>query len=249
MRDPDEKDPGAQVDPFAADPAKTVIEDPIGDLVTSEEWRNPEKLADCPVSSLKAAHWQEHSFNHHNDAEVPFWATDNVMELARFPVPPGMQGRATVLETAALGFEVQPELDPEVVFNFSCMYPDYYSVIVGVPPPITPAGIKALTFYLRLESWRREGLPGAARLLPDRGHLPGVAYSSLGQWSDTRYDYMRKKEPSLLVSEGLYLTLWCEIVARDISRLMGLWGRLGGMVQSYRDNPQAIDESRRWRQH
>lgn len=239
MRD-DERDPGEQRDPWEVDPTETVLEDPIAGVETSDEWKNPEPLQDCPVLDPRAALWQEHTFWRPNPEEVS-WTSDMCIELARFACPPGNQGRVHVLETSILGCTSVPAR----CNNNADKFPYDYAVQLGGPVDCCE---HPLAFYLRLESWKRLGLVGNPRDVATRYQLPGIPHPSLGEWHDGRYDYARRKDTALFVPEGLYLTLWVELVTKDLSDLRALWGRLGGFTQTYRDNPQAIDEARRWRQ-
>lgn len=234
-------------DPFAnefleKDPTETDLQYPTEEIDLVDDFYDQHDHQICPAMDPRAAEWQEHSFEHNNDFQAPFWVADNIFELARFRVPPSMQGRVSVLETAALGVLATSAVQP----NTAYLYPQAYLDVCNTDFP--EALEKALAFYLRLESWKRDDLPGAARAYANRNSLPGVPYPPLGEWHDTRYDFSRQSKPSLLVPEAHYLTLWCEIVVRQIPRLMALWGRLGGITQSYHDNPQAIDAARGWPQ-
>jgi len=205
------QDEPKQADPFSEDPTKTVIEDPIAGVVTSDEWKNPETLQQCPIDDPRAAHWQEHAYDQAYDIR---WQTNVCIELARFAVPPGSQGRVSIIETAILGYD--GEGNP--IGGFGEFWPFFYDMVNGYDTPI------ALAWYLRLESWRREGLELPSLLTTTEDQLPGVPHPALGEWHDARYDYARKNvHTSIFVPEGHYLRLFGQIRARNFTWLQRLW--------------------------
>lgn len=226
--EPFEEDPAEQIDPLAADPTEGIP--------TSDEWKNPEPLEECPVVRPQAARWQEHSYDHFDTGR---WASGVCIELARFAVPPGEQGVITKVETAALGF--QPEPDPGPIPGYGEWWPWFYDLWNQFDDPI------ALAFYLRLQTWQREGLEPAPMITPTQAGLPGFPFPPLGEWHDARYDYARKYNPVRMhVPEGHYVRLFVELALRDYTRIFKVWGRIAGATQNYRDNQQATDEARTW---
>ena len=249
MKKDDFKDQPAQADPFAEnlseqkDPfaeglVETIIEDPVKGIAVSEEWKNPETRVGAPIDDAQSARWQEHSYDIADDEEVPYWRTGICLELARFEVPPGSQGRVSIVETAL--FKIP---DPGPPTSCACDFPWAYWYMGDITrePPIR--------FHLRLDSWRRLGLEALPLvILATADELPGTPHPSLGSWNDTRYDFGRRDiHVSLFVPEGMYLRLFIEFTAGDPTVYFDkVWGRLAGITQHYRHNPCAEIESRKW---
>jgi hypothetical protein len=227
------KDPGAQTDPFAPDPAGTIIDNPVEGIALSHEFKHTRERADCPITDAHAAHWQEHSF----DVEIdPNWAAGYCVEMARFVAPPGMQGHVSIVETALL---LVP--DPGPPATGACYCPWFYDYLNGFLDPIVVA------FHLRLDSYKRLGSDPAPLQVPSYDSLPGHPHPALGEWHDARYDYGRQRgHVSLFVPDGYYLRLFCSFMLDRVIPFTRLWGRLAGITQNYRGNPSAIFESRKW---
>lgn len=233
MREED-KDPGAQIDPFEEDPGAPYEEDPLEGIPTSREWKHPERLESCPVWTPQATSWQEHSFDHLGFGN-PRILSYNCIELARWECPPGYQGFVRIIETALLWS------DPEggIIPGLGEWYPWMYDMVTGDQ--------QSIRFFLRLDTWRRNGDDLAPIITTTDFELPGVPHPQLGTWPDARYDYARGYNPiDLKVPEGHYLRLFVQINTRSTQweNLLRIWGRLGGNLQVYRGNREAIEQSR-----
>jgi hypothetical protein len=220
------------------DPLETDWWDPTGGRRMSWEWDHPEALEECPVDSPKAARWQEHSF--FSIAATKFTAIGQCLELARFFAPPGMVGQVSRLETSLLYLDL--ESNPLVADGGISPYA--YEIAYGAA-----IFTSVLQFHLRLQSWLPgQSLPPGPQFLQDQTSLPGTAHPSLGSWPDARYDYARRdNHVSLFVPDGHVLRLFGQmrqLPRPDYPAL--LYGRLGGITQTYRDNRDAISASRQW---
>lgn len=228
------EDPGKQTVPFAKDQADTIIKDPIEGVPVSEEWENPDLHVEAPIEDGHAARWQEHVYE--RPYEEATWEKGFCVELARFVVPTGMQGRVSVVETAVLFTPV--DAPP---FSNACFCPWFYEYVAG---DFTKT---ALSFFLRLDGLPRLGTDPLPYTVPTPNSLPGKPHPTLGEWHDARYDYARRNvHVSLFVPEGHYLRLFVSIGAADASPFQRIWGRLAGITQTYRNNPNGITESRVW---
>ena len=231
------KEPGAPTMPFAEDPAETIIKDPVDGVVTSEEFKHTEERAEAPINDGFAAIWQEHAYDVPPGEAGKAWDDNVCVELARFSAPPGTQGRISVLETAAI--LIPPEHGPP--YSCACLFPWYYDYLNSF---LTSS---SLSFYLRLESWKRAGLEPGPVTIADVNALPGTPHPSLGTWNDARYDFGRHNvHISLFVPEGHHLRLFGEFGFDPRDKIDRLWGRLGGITQHWRGNPDAIHASRAW---
>ena len=230
-------DPGALTRPFAEDPADTIIKNPIDGVETSDEFKHPEGRAEAPIMDGFAARWQEHAYDTATRAVKPTWNHGVCQELARFSAPPGTQGVVSILETAAI--LIPPEHGPP--FSCACDFPWYYDWLNSF------ATTSSLSFHLRLDTWRREGLGPGPMTFGTANQLPGTPHPSLGTWNDARYDFARHNlHVSLFVPEGTYLRLFAEFGFDPRDKIDRLWGRLGGITQHYKGNAEAILASRAW---
>ena len=234
----DGKEPGAPNRPFADDPAETIIRDPVDGVVTSEEFKHTKERADAPFEDGGAARWQEHAYDVQAGEAGKAWDDNVCVELARFTAPPGTQGRVSTLETAAI--LIPPEHGPP--YSCACLFPWYYDYLNSF---LTTS---SLSFHLRLESYKRQGLEPGPVTIADVNALPGTPHPSLGSWNDARYDFGRAKyQPlSLFVPEGQHLRLFAEFGFNPRDLIDRLWGRLGGITQHHRGNVEALKASRAW---
>lgn len=233
-------DESRQPDPFGFDPTTTIeehelIEDPTEGIALSYEWHNPDELEVCPVLDPRAVRWQESAFYQSASGKFQQYTC---MELARFFVPNGSQGRISRIETSILTLtDVTPvEVDGGIS-------PAAYVLAYGGWPT------NVIRFYLRLDSWRQgQGLPGAPEIFTDQSCLPGVAHPELGMWYGSIYDFARRDNlVAINVPEGHVVRMFGQMVAPPRGDYPALvWGRLAGQTQTYHNNIDSIVNARAW---
>jgi hypothetical protein len=229
--------PPEQEEPFGKDCADCVLEDPTEGISTSDEFKDPEALEECPVWTPQAAKWQEGPVLF--SAPGTFTDRYQCVELSRFYVGPGEQGVVSRLETSLIHFD--DNFDPLIVDGGITPYA--YEIAEGFNFP------SVFLFHLRLDTWRRSNaLPGAPAVFFAADNLPGVPYPYLGSWPDARYDYARRdNHVSLVVPESHVLRLFVQV--RIVPRPVfpgNVYGRLAGITQTYRHSRDAVIEARKW---
>jgi hypothetical protein len=228
-----------QVDPFEKDRTRKVIRDPIEGVPTSEEWKHPEVLEECPVNEPQAARWQENSLYHINTGT---WVRFLCLEIARWVCPPNHQGRISRIETAVAFKDEQAQY----LWWGAGITPGWYDILEAESGGFA---FPALRFFLRLQSWKKppDALEAAPLVTTTQVELPGIPHPDLPEWGDARYDFARRdNHVSIFVPEGQYLRMFVEIRVSVLAHWGLFWGRLGGITQTYRGNPDATAATRRW---